>query len=197
MNSFVFLWMGRLSVYFVLKEHRIARHYHLKCKEKYRNCQWSLKKRSGIFKKGALVTTEYLKNSSVIVPLHWRQVFVLLTCWPKKLSFFFRWWICKKIFSTHNTWDLFRKRNCFLYFVLCNSGGMSWSITGVVLNQLRKKAKVFESFWRLVSSGMLRCVVWWEFIDLPQVHPAFITTPVIEAASTSETSINFYHTTRW
>jgi hypothetical protein len=45
------------------------------------------------------------------------------------------------------------------------------------------------------SSGMLRRVVC-KFADVSEILAAFIIVLMIEAASTSETSVNFYHTTR-
>jgi hypothetical protein len=57
-----------------------------------------------------------------------------------------------------------------------------------------------------LSSGMLRRVVWWKFTDISEVLSASIFRAIsiiralialqMEAVSTSETSVNFYQTTR-
>jgi hypothetical protein len=43
---------------------------------------------------------------------------------------------------------------------------------------------------------MLRRVVWWKLTDVSEVVTASIVTLMMEAVSTSETSANFYQTTR-
>jgi hypothetical protein len=50
-------------------------------------------------------------------------------------------------------------------------------------------------------SGLLRCVVWYKFTDVSEVLAASIIRTMIiglmmEAASTSEKSVNFYQTTQ-
>jgi hypothetical protein len=46
---------------------------------------------------------------------------------------------------------------------------------------------------QMESSGMLRCVVWYKFTDVSEMITISLMT---EAVSTSETSVNFYETTR-
>jgi hypothetical protein len=44
---------------------------------------------------------------------------------------------------------------------------------------------------------LFRCVVWWTFTDVSEVFAAFVIRAIaMEAASTSETSVNFYQTTQ-
>jgi hypothetical protein len=43
---------------------------------------------------------------------------------------------------------------------------------------------------------MLRRVIWWKFTNILEVLPASIIRVLMEAASTSETSVSFYQTTR-
>jgi hypothetical protein len=43
---------------------------------------------------------------------------------------------------------------------------------------------------------MLRLVVWQKFTNVSEVLAASIIALMMEAARTSETSVNFYHTTR-
>jgi hypothetical protein len=50
--------------------------------------------------------------------------------------------------------------------------------------------------WRLLSSGLLRRIVWLIFTDILEVLTASIIVLMMEAASTSETLSNFYQTTR-
>jgi hypothetical protein len=45
-----------------------------------------------------------------------------------------------------------------------------------------------------MSSGILRRVVWQKLTDVSEVHAASVTI-VLEAASTSEMSVNFSHKT--
>jgi hypothetical protein len=50
--------------------------------------------------------------------------------------------------------------------------------------------------WRWLFSGMLRRVVWEKFTDVSEVLAESIIRAMMEAASTSKTSVNFYQTTR-
>jgi hypothetical protein len=54
------------------------------------------------------------------------------------------------------------------------------------------KFQVLTTASTQMYSGMLHRVVWQKFTDVSEVLPALM----IEAASTSETSVNFYQTTR-
>jgi hypothetical protein len=47
-----------------------------------------------------------------------------------------------------------------------------------------------------MSSELLRRVVWYKFTDISEVLASFIIRAMMEAASTSETSVNFYQTAR-
>jgi hypothetical protein len=42
---------------------------------------------------------------------------------------------------------------------------------------------------------LLRPVVWWKFSDVSEVLAATVIALMVEAASTSETSVKFYQTT--
>jgi hypothetical protein len=49
------------------------------------------------------------------------------------------------------------------------------------------------------SSELLRREVWWKFTDVSEVLAASVIRPItlmMEAASPSERSVNFYHTTQ-
>jgi hypothetical protein len=59
---------------------------------------------------------------------------------------------------------------------------------------VNNKSLLHTSRW--LSSGLLRRVVWWKFTDVAEVLAASIGSPdMLEAASTSEKSANFYQTT--
>jgi hypothetical protein len=49
---------------------------------------------------------------------------------------------------------------------------------------------------RWLFAGMLHCVVWYKLTVVSEVLTASTHLPVDEAASTSETLVNFYQTTR-
>jgi hypothetical protein len=53
-----------------------------------------------------------LENKPMIVPLHFGQVIMLLTCWLK-IATFLQLGIHKKMFETHNAKDMLRKRTVF------------------------------------------------------------------------------------
>jgi hypothetical protein len=53
----------------------------------------------------------------------------------------------------------------------------------------------FTTICRWLSSGLLYHVVWYTFTDVSEVLTASIIRAMMEAASTSETSVNFYKTT--
>jgi hypothetical protein len=82
----------------------------------------------------------------------------------------------------------------------CHSFFSTTSRSPRVLLTVKKTSVRFSRWWTstLLSSGMLHRVVWWKFSDVSEMltclHHQVL---MMEAVSTSETSVQFYQTTKY